>query len=340
MRINRITSQYFILFSFVFTLTANAQSKLANSDYCYQRINLGYGPEDIVMDTITNPAQPKLLVSCNSRRKTEKDISEIFVYDINAQTTNPVKRIEPSDLCFNPHGIDLVNVHDSLILLVVSHCSANKTNSIVRYYWQNNTLFFLEKITDPAFTSPNAVSGFSDGSFLVSNDANKQGNIFEILFKQKKAKVIYWKNGTATFADAKVCYGNGILVNGSTIYQASTMPGDVYQYSFSNGKLTNKTTIAKVKGADNIRIDGNNLVVAGHLKFGKFLKHMKNTNKKSPTAIFTINKESLEKNLIYYNSGEVISAASTGLIYNHKLYIAQVFDNFILEVNLDCHPKK
>jgi hypothetical protein len=110
MRINRITSQYFILFSFVFTLTANAQSKLANSDYCYQRINLGYGPEDIVMDTITNPAQPKLLVSCNSRRKTEKDISEIFVYDINAQTTNPVKRIEPSDLCFNPHGIDLVNV--------------------------------------------------------------------------------------------------------------------------------------------------------------------------------------------------------------------------------------
>jgi hypothetical protein len=129
-------------------------------------------------------------------------------------------------------------------------------------------------------------------------------------------------------------------VHGNTIYQASTMPGEVYQYSFSNGKLSNKTTIAKVKGADNIRLDGNNLVVAGHLKFGKFLKHMKNSNKKSPTAIFTINKDSHEKNLIYYNSGEVMSAASTGLIYDHKLYIAQVFDNFILEVNLDCHPKK
>lgn len=340
MRINRVTCQYFILFSFVFALTANAQSKLVNSDYCYQQINLGYGPEDIVVDTITNPAHPKLLVSCNSRRKTEKDMSEIFVYDIEAQTTSLVKRIEPADMCFNPHGIDLVNVHDSLILLVVSHCSANKTNSIVRYYWKNNTLYFLEKITNPAFTSPNAVSGFPDGSFLVSNDANKQGNVFEILFKQKKAKVIYWNNGTAAFTDAKVCYGNGILVNGNTIYQASTMPGEVYQYSFSNGKLSNKTTIAKVKGADNIRIDGNNLVVAGHLKFVKFLKHMKNTNKKSPTAIFTINKDSHEKNLVYFNSGEVISAASTGLIYNHKLYIAQVFDNFILEVNLDCHPKK
>jgi hypothetical protein len=340
MSINQITSQYLIFVSLLFTLTANAQSKLMNSDYCYQKINLGYGPEDIVIDTITNPDQPKLLVSCNSRRKTEKDMSEIFVYDIKAQTTSLVKRIEPTDLCFNPHGIDLVNVHDSLILLVVSHCRANKTNSIVRYYWKNNMLYFLEKITDPLFTSPNAVSGFKDGSFLVSNDANKQGSIFEVLFKQKKAKVIYWNDGTASFADAKVCYGNGILVNGSTIYQASTMPGEVYQYSFSNGKLSNKTTIAKVKGADNIRLDGNNLVVAGHLKFGKFLKHMKNTNKKSPTAIFTINKESHEKNLIYYNSGLLISAASTGLIYNHKLYIAQVFDNFILEVNLDCHPKK
>jgi hypothetical protein len=181
---------------------------------------------------------------------------------------------------------------------------------------------------------------FPDGSFLVSNDANKQGNIFEIYSNKRKQRLSTGKMEQLSYADAKVCYGNGILVNGNTIYQASTMPGEVYQYSFSSGKLSNKTTIAKVKGADNIRIDGNNLVVAGHLKFGKFLKHMKNTNKKSPTAIFTINKESLEKNLIYYNSGEVISAASTGLIYNHKLYIAQVFDNFILEVNLDCHPKK
>ena len=95
-----------------------------------------------------------------------------------------------------------------------------------------------------------------------------------------------------------------------------------------------------MKGADNIRLDGTNLVVAGHLKFGKFLKHMKNSNKKSPTAIFTINKDTHETNLLYYNTGEVISAASTGLIYDHKLYIAQVFDNFILEVNLDCHSKK
>jgi len=340
MNANRLTFQFVILTSFVFATITNAQNKLVNSDYCYQKISLGYGPEDIVIDTITNPAQPKLLVSCNSRRKTEKDMSEIFVYDIKSQSTSIIKRVEPDDLCFNPHGIDLVNVHDSLILLVVSHCRANKTNSIFRYYWKNNTLYFLEKITDPAYTSPNAVSGFSDGSFLVSNDANKQGNIFEVLFRQKKAKVIYCKNGTASFADAKVCYGNGILVNGNTIYQASTMPGEVYQYSFVNGKLANKTTIAKVKGADNIRLDGYNLVVAGHLKFGKFLKHMKNSNKKSPTAIFTINKDTHETNLLYYNTGEVISAASTGLVYNHKLYIAQVFDNFILEVNLDCHPKK
>ncbi len=92
MRIHRFTYLFSILFAFTFS--AHAQSKLVNSDYCYQRINLGYGPEDIVIDTITNPAQPKLLVSCNSRRKTEKDVSEIFVYDVKAQTTSPVKRLE------------------------------------------------------------------------------------------------------------------------------------------------------------------------------------------------------------------------------------------------------
>lgn len=326
-----------MLIALLLSVSSYAQNKPVNSNYCTQKIDVGFGPEDIVIDTISNPEQPKLLVSCNARRKTEKDQSDIFVYDINTQKASPIQRIEPAGLCFNPHGIDLVNVHDSLILLVVSHCSANKTNAICRYYWNNNVLHFIEQIIDPSFTSPNAVAGLQDGSFLVSNDANKQGNIFEILFQQKKAKVIYCKNGVATYANAKVCYGNGIMVNKQCVYQASTMPGTIYQYSFSNGQLSQKTTIASVKGADNIREYGNHLVVAGHLKFGKFLKHMKHSEKKSPSAIFLIDKTTHNRELLYYNDGNTISAASTGLIFNHKLYIAQVFDNFILEVNLDCH---
>ena len=330
-----------LLSSFLFLcLSATAQKGLVNSDFCYHKITVASGPEDLVIDTITFPTQPRIITACNNRRDTEKHVAELFSYDIHSQKAMLLHRIEPDSVCFNLHGIDLVRVHDSLILLVVNHCREAGVNSIIRYLVRPDGLYFLQQVKDPLFVSPNAVAGFGDGSFLVSNDAGKRGNVWEMIFKQKKSKVIYWKNGHCNIAASKVCFGNGLLIQGDTVYQASTLPGEVYRYHFRDSLLLDRITLASVKGADNLRIHADDITVAGHLRFGAFIKHMKHPEKPSPTAIYTVNKYSHATDLIYYNDGQVISATSTGLIYRDKLYLAQVFDDFLLEVDLRCHMKK
>ncbi|MGL1525978.1 hypothetical protein ACSTH9_23590, partial [Vibrio parahaemolyticus] len=75
------------------------------------------GPEDMVLDEMTDPVQPRLIIACSSRRKGEEPLSEMISYDINTSTAKALKRIEPVGLCFHPHGVDLVKVKDGIILL-------------------------------------------------------------------------------------------------------------------------------------------------------------------------------------------------------------------------------
>lgn len=329
--------RFVFFFCTLFFLQACSQPLPENSDYCYRKITTGYGPEDLQIDTVTNPNRPRLLIACNTRREYEPAVSEIYAHNLDDSIAYPLSRIEPKDIHFNPHGLDLVNVRDSLILLVVNHNDSAHEQSIIRYLVKSDTLFFLQKITNPLFASPNAVAGLGNGDFLVSNDAGKRHNFWEMLFRQKKSKVIYCKGNDCAIAADKICFGNGILVSGETIYEASTLPGAIYKYTLENGKMTNQQTIAKVDGADNLRLHNGELIVAAHLRFGKFLSHMKKAEKKSPTAVYAVNPASGEKRLVYFNDGNVISAASTGLIFRNKLYIAQVFDPYILEVDLSCH---
>ena len=325
---------------FFFSISGSIFSQapgFANS--CFRKIAVSNGPEDMVLDEKSDPVQPRLIISCSSRRKSEQALSEICSYDIRSHIPKSLKRIEPADLCLHPHGIDLVKVGDSLILLVVNHCDDRHQQSIVRYLVKGDELYFINQIKDPLFSSPNAVAGFSDGSFLVSNDAYKRGSKWEMIFRAKKAQVIFCKAGQFTVAAKHVCFGNGIMIDKDTVYQASTIPGEIYRYIFKEGKLTGRTILAKVKGVDNIRGYGDKLIVAGHLKFRKFVKHMKHKESLSPSNIYTINRSNGAIQLLYSNDGDQISAASTGIVYNGHLFIGQVFDSFILDVDVSCLKK-
>lgn len=289
-------------------------------------IATGPGPEDMVLDTLTE--QPRLLISCNQRREGQPEYGEVFVYYPKTGKNKLLKRTgQPADLLFNPHGVDLVKVKNDLILLVVNHEHTRHINSILRYKVLKDELVFLEKITDPLIYSPNAVSGFSDGSILISNDLKKQRSIGEVLFKIKKAQVVYWNGKQCNIAAEKFCYTNGITIKDNKIvYLASTMQNKVWQFDFADGKMINKQVLAKVNGADNIRFDGNDLLVPGHLRFLKFLGHLKDSTHYSPTTVYRINPATKQRTVAYYDSGKQLSAGSTALIYNGYLYASGIFD--------------
>jgi hypothetical protein len=289
-------------------------------------IAVGPGPEDMVIDTITE--QPRILISCNARRKNQPDYGGIQAYFPATGSLKYLKRTgEPESLRFNPHGIDLVKVNNDLILLVVNHEHDLHINSILRYKVLKDEIQFLTKIVDPLIPSPNAVTGFSDGTILISNDAKKPGAWADVLFKIKRAQVAYWNGSTCSVAAEKFCYTNGITIrDNKKVYLASTRQNAVWQFDWENGKMINKEKLATVKGADNIRFDGDDLLVAGHLRFMKFLKHVKDSANYSPTTVYRINPTTKKRTVEYFDEGQQLSAGSTALMFRGALYVSGIFD--------------
>ncbi|MFN8276188.1 MAG: hypothetical protein U0T84_01770 [Chitinophagales bacterium] len=322
-----------VLVAFLLLLTGCAQLPV-ESHFNAHQVNCGYGPEDIVLDTVAEKF--RILISCDGRRKNEPQVGNIWTYDPATRSCAILPREgEPAGLPFHPHGIDLIKVGNEAQLLVISHDHPNHITYVLRYAVTSEKLVFKEKISDPLFTSPNALAGFADGSFLLSNDLHKAGSFWEMLFKQKKSTIVFWKEGKASVAADHIAFGNGIIIRGNQVYHASTMGNYVCRYDFQNGLLEHKTILAEVKGPDNLRFDGNYLTVACHPKFGKFISHMRDSATPSPTVIYRVPVAGGQPQVVYFNQGKQISAASTGLIYRKKLFIAQVFNPWILDVDLE-----
>ncbi len=315
----------FVLLASLLSSCATLPKKFQTKD---EVISVGPGPEDMVLDTISE--SPRLLLSCNARRTNERYYGEIYVYYPETGANKLLKRInEPAELKFNPHGIDLVRVKDSLILLVVNHEHEPKQpriNSILRYKVEKDKLLFLGKITDPLISSPNAVTGLQDGTILISNDAKKQGNFWEVLFILKRAQVVYWNGKSCSVASEKYCYTNGITNRGNKVYLASTRQNKIWQFDFKDGKMLNREVIGKGHGADNLRFDGDDLLVVCHLRFLKFLSHFKDSTHYSPTTVYRINPKTRKRDVAFYDSGAEISAGSTALAYKDYLYVSGIFD--------------
>jgi hypothetical protein len=303
-------------------------------------ITVGPGPEDMVLDTITE--QPRILISCNSRREGTAHYGEIEAFYPQTNQRRALKRInEPEGLLFNPHGIDLVMLAPKwpspvgdLVLLVVNHEHTKHINSILRYHVLKDELVFMNKIVDSLIPSPNAVAGFPDGTLLVSNDAKVPGNYADVLFVIKRAQVAYWDGSKCSVAAEKFCYTNGITIKGKKVFLASTRQNKVWQFDFDKGKMLNKELISKVHGPDNLRLDGNDLLVACHLRFLKFIKHVKDSTNYSPTTVYRINPSTKKTTVEYYDDGKQLSAGSTALRFRNDLYVSGIFDAKIVKKKL------
>jgi len=64
------------------------------------------------------------------------------------------------------------------------------------------------------------------------------------------------------------------------------------------------------------------------------LRHKNNPEVLSPSVIYEVDTLTGEKSVLFSDDGSLISAASTGLRYGKYLYISQVFDNFVLKVEM------
>ncbi len=328
----------------VFVLTSCAAKLPVVKQRNSVRINVGPGPEDIVLDTFST-SYPRILASCSQRRKGNHEYGEICEVNLNNDSYKILKRLgEPQGMVFRPHGVDLVkNSKGELLLYCISHNNEKKEHSIIIYSVYADHLQFKEKMDSPMLVSPNDVTANCAGEIFVTNDARKQGSAIEPLLKLKRSNVVHYNpaNQKWNVAADRFSYANGIAINHcpSDYVILSTVRSDKL-YMLENPGLDKDIylpkTIAKLKGLDNITfINDKEILVTAHLRQVAFLKHLKDAKNLSPTVVYQVNIFTGEYKAVYSNDGSQISTGSTALYYNKKLYISQVFEPYILKCDAE-----
>ena len=304
-------------------------------DRC-EKITIGPGTEDFALLGNT------IYVSSHERRGW-KVAGDIFAFDLKSRKVKKMVRTgEPTNLFFAPHGIDTFKNGGDTLLYVVNHGAEMNDNdhSILIYTIKDGNLEYLTQIRDELLNSPNDVSVTETGGFYVTNDHGSRGSLWEVFWGLKRSKVLYCTMTAFTPNAGAICrvateglaMANGVLAQSNKVYISATREGKVYEFARNtDGTLGAKTLIGEVPGPDNLFLDGAKVMTASHTSNWGFFRHSRSAENKAPSYVVAIEPGSPNVTGLYYSDGTEISAASGAFIYNGKLYISQVFEDFILE---------
>jgi hypothetical protein len=299
-----------------------------------ERIEVGPGPEDMVLDTLNG--MPRLLISCTARRESFPPYGEIESLDLGTLQRRVMARCsEPEGIVFRPHGIYL----DGRMLCVISHEKEPDIHSILIYRVEGDSLEFTERIDSPLQHSPNALVTGPNGEIYFVNDSGKRGSLAEKIFRLRRANVVRIKKGNDGHCESQIVasglgYPAGINRIGDRLYVGDALLHRIHVFNISAVGLVPDSPIRKLRGNDNIRIYHGKILTPGHVKPFRFIRHAGNPEKKSPVEVFLADPGTGEITLLFRSDGSLISAGSTVVIFNGTLYIGQVFEPFILKVTL------
>lgn len=300
-----------------------------------ERITVKPGPEDMVLDSFN--VSPRLIISCSARREAHKPSGEIISFDLRSGKQCTMKRLnEPDGILFLPHGIYL----DRDLLYVISHEKEPDYHPVLIYRVDGEQLVFVDLIHTGHQLSPNALVTGPNGEIYLVNDSGKRGSLLEKALKLKRASVVKLeKNSDGTWEAMTVAsglgYPAGINRIGEQLFVGDAVLHRIHPYLITSEGLVATGKIKGLKGNDNIRVHKGQLLAPGHVKPLKFIKHAKNPEKRSPVEVFLIDTESGEHTTLYSTDGSTISAGSTAIVFEKNLYICQVFDPWLLKVELE-----
>lgn len=323
----KILARILILFGFMCTVGQLSGQGFSDPP---RKIESGYGPEDIVQDTLSGPA--RLLVSCCSRRNEYPVYGEIESIDPEQGTRRVLKRLgEPAGLVFRPHGISLAIAGEIQYLYCISHDDAKGSHSVIKYQIAADTLEFISIYKSKLLVSPNALQAYADGSFFVCNDAGIRNDMKEKIFRQKKGNILHCDvQGNWSIVASNLGMPAGLAGSGNRLYCSAALENKLYSFEIAESQLTDKQIVSQIKGPDNIRLFNNSLIVTSHPKPLRFIRHVKNKNRLSPSLVLSLDPITGQRVTLFSDDGSQISAGSVGLLFQGQLIIGQIFEPFIL----------
>ena len=304
------------------------------------------GPEDMVLDT-ADSRRPRLLVSSQDRRQHDPmgevlEPGHIYAVDLTgALAPMELPFAERDDYPFHPHGMDLVDVNGGQLLYVINHAVKN-THSIEVFRVEREQLVFMNRLWTEALVSPNDLVALPDGQLYVSNDHLYKG--FAALLGN--ALSFGWSNvvrfnvesGRWIVAADGISFANGVEVRDNRLYVAATIDEGIYVYDRDplSGSIGGPINFIEVgSGVDNlIWEDEEHLLTAAHPDLFAFLDHLESAENPSPSEVYRVNVRTGAVERIFSDDGRLISASSTAIRFENRLYVSQVFEPEILSCSL------
>jgi hypothetical protein len=302
----------------------------------YEKLMTLPGPEDMVLDTLNS--QQRIIIACASRRSSETFQAGLQIYDIshNVVETLPIAGL-PDSIQFNPHGIDVGIFQGKKILWIINHEDDKKRQSILRFWVGDREFTYDTVFCNKNIISPNDICDGGKGTFYFTNDASSRNSGMELLFKIKGGSIVYYNGQDFEVYKKKFAYPNGIIKHKNQLFFSTSRQNKIFSIQLSSsGSMLNDSLSLVTKGMmwDNFSVNGDHLICTSHTNPLKFLKHRTHAKHDSPCQVYSINPVTKTKGIVYHSNGESISAGSTAIYYQGHLYICQVFDPFILKVNL------
>ncbi|EMG02106.1 hypothetical protein LEP1GSC123_2704 [Leptospira borgpetersenii str. 200701203] len=243
---------------------------------------------------------------------------------------------------FRPHGISLLKTKDTYRLYVISHPKFYEVHTIEIFERKGKEWLHVGTLTDPLLTSPNDLFVVSENEIFLSNDHGTGGvprYLWDDLFGFKRAEISHYDGKNWSNLGNPLSFGNGILYTKNSrgnefLYRSGYSDKSVFQFPIrrEQGKpvLEEPKRIHIHSGPDNLELDSQGRIfVVGHGSTYRFLRHVKNPNYYSPTQVFRISTDGNFQE-VFATSGDLISAGSTAIPFEGRLYIAQIFNPYIL----------
>jgi sugar lactone lactonase YvrE len=291
------------------------------------------GPEDLTLDRWSDP--PRLIVSSDDRRNPANPGKLLAVCLSGGMVTELSRRGEPAGLILHPHGIDLVQARDgTLQLYVVTHPHRGEgSEAVIQYRLERDYLVFQRRYSGSHLVSPNDLAARPDGSFYVCNDSSARGGMLELILGLRRSSVVYFDGlGTWSVAAERLAMANSAAIDRDRMYVSATRANRIYAFRIAeDGRLIERRDLARVRGPDNLTLDGNTLLVAAHVNTIAFMRHARDPKKRSPSTVYAIALPSGPTTALFADDGSRISGASVALRYKGLLYLGQVFEPFLLK---------
>jgi sugar lactone lactonase YvrE len=302
------------------SLAASARSSL-------EIVRTAAGCEDFAFDK-SHTSTPRLIVSCDDRR--DKKGGGLYTLDLVSHEFRPYPlsgiRIES----LHPHGIYLLEDGDTSWLYVINHQN-KKENSLRKAFTQilvfevgATSARFVEDLGTAegaqAFRFPNDLFVQPNGDVYLANSFSLGHSLLRYSAKEHR-----WSKAAGGFL-----FANGVHVKNRRLYLHGSVAGKQIVFDvLADGTLANRQTTARKLGAvDNITENAQgDLLFSGATTLAGYLRYYLNPSYDPQGFVARDRGGRLER--LDLPLRDVISAPSVAFEYGDRLYLGQVFEDFI-----------